>query len=84
MVVVTLKCLKLILLNFRSFQVKAPVTLGNTACRADGKVELKLEVHFGSALSGQTDGVMSNNMHVWNASCKMGKLFMCALHGSIF
>ena len=50
----------------------APVTLGNTACRADKTVELKLEVHLGSALSAETDGVLSNNAHVWNAPCTRG------------
>ena len=50
----------------------APVTLDGTACNNSSAV-LKLKVHLGSDLSGETDDVMTNNEFVWNVPCMPGK-----------
>ena len=50
----------------------APVTLGVAACNNSNAV-LKLKVHLGSDLSGETDAVMTNNAFTWNVPCMLGK-----------
>ncbi len=53
------------------------MALGAGNCPASGEVELRLEVHLGSDLGAETDGVSENNVNSWRAPCVTGeKMFL--------